>query len=579
MQIDGDTLIPELLRQLPASRTVLDKYGLKGCGGTEGPHEPLRVFARAHDVPLKQLLDEVRTAKPATSTVESAEKPALADVIYRRFFIAAIAFLLTAGATWGAHILAKIALHKSFAAASIFDIQAHAQAQVFGWMGLTIMGFAYQAFPRFWHTSLASASRANASFWLMVSGIVLAATGLATMSLPIAVIGGTLEMCAVVLFAAELLVTFKQSKKKIEPYIAFVFAAVVWFLIGSALNVLHIWALVMGNSVNGYNALANQISSAMRDVQFHGLGLTIILGVSLRTLPHIFGAPQARAGFAYSALAAITSAVLLEVFSPAAGPLAAGIMLAVSLMAIAEFRMWRPFPDGDRSEKFIKAAWCWLVVSLFMLLAYPTWISAVHLQASHALIGASRHAITVGFISLMIMGYAAKVTATLNGLDVKKLTNLMMPFVLVNAGCTIRVIGQSLTDVASVAFPVMGISGVLETTGMAIWGWHLFSVIRQGRRATAAAAKSCSTRPQFINADHIVADVVEWYPQTVPIFEEFGFRAITNEFLRRTVAKQVTLRRACQMHDIPIEDFVTVLNDTINATRCTGCTGDGTCGN
>jgi hypothetical protein len=43
---------------------------------------------------------------------------------------------------------------------------------------------------------------------------------------------------------------------------------------------------------------------------------------------------------------------------------------------------------------------------------------------SHAFSGATRHAITVGFISLMIMGVAAKVVPTLKGVDVRTLPAL-----------------------------------------------------------------------------------------------------------------------------------------------------------
>jgi hypothetical protein len=44
----------------------------------------------------------------------------------------------------------------------------------------------------------------------------------------------------------------------------------------------------------------------------------------------------------------------------------------------------------------------------------PKWVS-------HAFYGATRHAITVGFISLMIVGVSSKVVPTLNGVDVKTL--------------------------------------------------------------------------------------------------------------------------------------------------------------
>ena len=42
-----ETLIPDLLRAPPQTRAVLDRYGLRGCGGPLGPMESLDFFARA----------------------------------------------------------------------------------------------------------------------------------------------------------------------------------------------------------------------------------------------------------------------------------------------------------------------------------------------------------------------------------------------------------------------------------------------------------------------------------------------------------------------------------------------------
>ena len=106
-----------------------------------------------------------------------------ADAIYRPFFKTAIAVVLTLGASWGAYLLIQIALHGSFTAVGIHAVNAHGHAQIFGWVGLFVMGFAYQAFPRFKQTTLAYPRLAMASFWLMVAGMfgmtmALAAAGI-----------------------------------------------------------------------------------------------------------------------------------------------------------------------------------------------------------------------------------------------------------------------------------------------------------------------------------------------------------------------------------------------------------------
>ena len=60
--LDANSLIPDLLVSAPQLRGVLDRYGLRGCGGRLGPYETLGFFARAHDVPLPRLLADFRLA-------------------------------------------------------------------------------------------------------------------------------------------------------------------------------------------------------------------------------------------------------------------------------------------------------------------------------------------------------------------------------------------------------------------------------------------------------------------------------------------------------------------------------------
>src|SRR5262249_36874825 len=66
---------------------------------------------------------------------------------------------------------------------------------------------------------------------------------------------------------------------------------------------------------------------------------------------------------------------------------------------------------------------------------------------------------------------------TLNGVDVRSLTPLWVPFVLINAGCTLRGVGQTLPDFTVASFPYTGVSGMLEVSGFAIWGVHLGSIM------------------------------------------------------------------------------------------------------
>src|SRR5262249_12960678 len=142
-----------------------------------GPVETLGFFARAHDVPVERLLCEVRgrVAPEGTPAEPDAPDPAAgpADAIYRPFFKAGILVVLSLGAAWGAWLLLRLGLEGSSRAAGLHEINAHGHAQIFGWVGLFVMGFAYQAFPRFKHTNLAHPWLAFASLGLMATGLVV----------------------------------------------------------------------------------------------------------------------------------------------------------------------------------------------------------------------------------------------------------------------------------------------------------------------------------------------------------------------------------------------------------------------
>jgi hypothetical protein len=180
---------------------------------------------------------------------------------------------------------------------------------------------------------------------------------------------------------------------------------------------------------------------------------------------------------------------------------------------------------------------------------------------SHAYYGATRHAITVGFVSLMIVGVAAKVVPTLNGVNTKELSALWGPFLLINAGCLLRVTGQTLTDFTPLAFPVAGVSGLLEVTGLGLWGAHLVLImcgrarIRHSRREAIAPLES-----RDILLSDTVGAVLAQYPELLGTFLTAGFTPLSSPHARRTIARVITIQRACRQTGINAEQFLAQIN-------------------
>jgi hypothetical protein len=198
---------------------------------------------------------------------------------------------------------------------------------------------------------------------------------------------------------------------------------------------------------------------------------------------------------------------------------------------------------------------------MYVFLPNSPWLSssgqeAVDMSFSHAYYGAIRHAITVGFISLTILGMAAKVVPTLKGVDLRNLSGLWLPFVLVNVGCAMRVGFQVMTDLWGQAYPIAGVSGILEVTGIAIWGVHLWRIMN---RSEEVLAMRSSNAP--ITQDEMIASIVDRYPETLPILLDKGFTPLENPMLRKTLARTVSLRAAARIKDLDPDDLVEELNE------------------
>ncbi len=586
MKIDAHQTIRNILNNHPQTRVVFDRHGLKGCGGTEGPEESLRFFARAHGVELHELLSQLQQVIDDPTQAPAPESVSLADSIYRRFFKAGIVITLSAGAFWGALLLLRIGLNQKFTAVSIFDINAHGHAQIFGWVGLFVMGFAYQAFPRFRQTSLWRPGLAIGSFYLMVSGIALR-----VIAEPLHVhwpffwlglLASCLEVAAIAIFVIVISRTIRRSQKPLSSYEYYITAALFWFVLQGLLDFFHLY---MTTAALSNEALLRQVSTwqaPLRDLQIHGFALTMILGVSQRFLHGIYGFPEIPRRRSLIMLLTLTLAVAGEgvffvLFRSTAQYSYAGLMYgAMLLLVISAAGLTRPWWGGlwgtpenldpevaldrsDRSFKFIRAAFAWLFISLGMLLFAPFYNLLTGQAFSHAFYGATRHAITVGFISLMILGVAAKVVPVLNGVDSRKLTQLWLPFLLVNLGCGLRVSLQVLTDLIPGAFRLIGLSGILEVAGIATWGFGMWRIMNAAKRPDEMPAGRM-VRPIRISPEDKVGWIVTVAPELLEVFERFGFTLLRNPLLRRTVARQTSIRRACSLVGVDEASLLSALN-------------------
>jgi MFS family permease len=450
---------------------------------------------------------------------------------------------------------------------------------VFGFVGFFIMGFAYQAVPRFKHTALWRPRLAFSTLPLMVTGIILQTVAhlLSPPSLSLEVFASVIQTVAVVIFALVMAQTMRQSGKR-ESYDRFVYAGLAWFVIAAIANpvIFKLFELAATREQRLFNLATFNIP--YRDVQLLGLAVVMILGVSLRFLPHAYDFREPSKRWTSFLFWGVNGSILAGVVCFIAGMISGNhwllalqwfasiVLLVIAVVTPFQYRLFGAVPENenDRSLKFVRAAHVWFIIAAAMLVFTPIYNFGIYMPVtgsqvpfSHAFFGAYRHALTVGFIMMMIVGVSSKVVPTLNGLDVKRTNSLWPTFILLNAGNLTRVSFQIATDFSPAAYPVMGISGFFEVVGLTLWGYELFSNMRAGKRLEKESLKFVQ---HFDITPHTkVGEVLAHYPQSLEIFVSRGFGALRNPVLRKTMARAITIEQACRREGVDLAGLLVEL--------------------
>jgi hypothetical protein len=498
--ITASDTITEVLERCPTARQVFDRHGLKGCGGEHGVAESLDFFARVHQADLDSLLRDLNAELENPSPEPYVFKESLADYIYRRFFKAGIAVVLSVGALWGAVNLLQIALAQRLLQPDLVNaIHAHAHAMIFGWVGLFVMGFAYQSFPRFKYTTLWRPELANLTLFLMLGGILVqVAAEMVTptgLRLGLGTIAALAEFLAIALFLLIIFKTARQSMEPRSPYEGFIFAALGWFLVQAICSdVFFFLKVTAADDAERIRRIA-LFDAPLRDIQLFGFAALIIAGVSQRFVPAVYGLGRPERQHQRLILGLINGSLVLDVVSyiglvSTARPLFAIalelaylLMLLWPVLLVMDLGVFSASSSPDRSLKFVRASYAWLLVAMAMMPLFPLYNLWTNQMFAHAYWGAHRHAFTVGFISLMIVGVSSRVVPILAGLDPNRISRLWGPFLLLNAGCTGRVALQILTDFApKVAYPLIGFTGFIELGALAWWGIELWQAMNLAKK-------------------------------------------------------------------------------------------------
>ncbi|MBI4674048.1 MAG: NnrS family protein [Chloroflexi bacterium] len=217
--------------------------------------------------------------------------------IHEPFITAALAVALTAGFGYGAILVASLAFGVMPGSWYSALVQAHGHAQLFGWLGLAVLGMGLFFMPRLRGVSLQSSQRLPYAFALLVSGIVLrvaaqplagwfAASAFAGVPRAAMLGAAFLEAAGLVCIAWMLMATARAAKPlkrdapayPVEPFarIGFVCLALAFFL-----NLLGTWNAF----TESRNVIAARYDQLAITLMLYGVAIPMAIVFSLRNLP------------------------------------------------------------------------------------------------------------------------------------------------------------------------------------------------------------------------------------------------------------------------------------------------------
>lgn len=221
-----------------------------------------------------------------------------------------------------------------------------------------------------------------------------------------------------------------------------------------------------------------------------GMMAPMVWGFTARWVPVFLGLAQPLERWLLAALALDFAGILAAGFGFL--PLACVLLLSGALLAILALRITEP---SERAPKlvgvhasfpfFVRIAYLWMIVAAML------GVSASRADRFGGIWGASRHALTVGFISTMVFAIGPRVLPYFAGFVRIFSTRLMFAALfLLNAGCLLRVTSEIIAyeGYGHWAWSVLPISAVTELTAVSVFALNLLLTFVKSQKSEELAA-------------------------------------------------------------------------------------------
>jgi hypothetical protein len=394
------------------------------------------------------------------------------------YVVAGLLFMLLPGTFLGVWNLLSISAQHTIDSLSPAWLQAHGHAQIFGWLGTFILGIGYYSLSKMGNLPPFAVSRGWLSFGLWTAGVCLRWTVNITAwewrgLLPVS---ATLELAGFLLFFLTVVrhrpVPASGLPRKMDAWMIVVIGSTIAFL---ATLLVNFGAAVYASLYGTSPALSFRFDQRLLVLPTWGFLVPAVWGFNARWLPTFLGlrAPSARPLYASMLTVWLGVAMMLSghVLYSTTFVLVAAV-LAISALGFFERPVQSAKLNGVHHSFpiFIRIAYIWLLTASLLS------VVAALADRAGGVWGASRHALTVGFLATMVFSIGPKILPAFCGARILFSPKLMfLSLILLNTGCLMRVCSEIMAyeGYAAHAWSVLPVSAVIELAAVTIFALNL----------------------------------------------------------------------------------------------------------
>ena len=387
-----------------------------------------------------------------------------------------LVFMLLPGTFLGVWNLLQISGRESAGSISPAWLQAHGHAQVFGWIGSFILGIGFYSIPKLRGATKPAFGAAWACWAMWTIGVAVrwAANVYAWQWRLLLPLSGVLELAAFLIFFSAVSQHRPEDsgKSRLEPWIWVVISASTGLMLTLIANLAACFYL----AVRGASpALSHILDQRYLVLVAWGFLVPFVWGFSTKWMTVFLGLKPVRPRLLLGALVVNFAGVVLTLLGW--GAEATAFFVVSTALAIAALRMFEPARQEPKTRGvhpsfpfFVRMAYGWLLVAALLGVGAAVW------DSSGGIWGASRHALTVGFIAVMVFCVGQRILPAFAGMRLLWSTRLMFAgLLLLTIGCTLRVSSEVLAyqGYANWAWSVLPVSAMLELAGITAFAMNI----------------------------------------------------------------------------------------------------------